>query len=191
VPEEAPDASFGAWRRGPGRAVFDAAGAALGEPAVIAEDLGVITPPVTRLRRELGFPGMAVLQFGFDADDPHGPHRPENHTPDRLVYTSTHDTDTVMGWWGAASAGQREAAIAAGVDPDDLPWSFIELAWSSVCPVAMTAAQDVLGLGSEARMNVPGRAGGSWRWQLEDGQLTREHARRLREVTEEAGRLSA
>jgi 4-alpha-glucanotransferase len=190
VPEEAPDASYGAWRRGPGRAVFTAAQDALGELQVIAEDLGVITPPVTALRRQLGFPGMVVLQFGFDPDDPHGPHRPENHTPDKLVYTSTHDTDTVMGWWGDASAAQHEAAIAAGVDPEDLPWSFLELAWSSVSPVAMTSAQDVLGLGSEGRMNVPGRAGGSWRWRLEDGQLTPEHARRLREITAEAGRLA-
>jgi 4-alpha-glucanotransferase len=190
VPEDAPDASYGAWRRGPGRAVFAAAEGALGELAVIAEDLGVITPPVTRLRRELGFPGMAVLQFGFDPDDPHGPHRPENHTADRLVYTSTHDTDTVMGWWGGASADRRAAAVAAGVDPEALPWSFLELAWVSVCPVAMTSAQDVLGLGSEGRMNVPGRAGGAWRWRLQEGQLTREHARRLRELTRRAGRLA-
>ena len=90
-----------------GAKVFAAAEATLGELPVIAEDLGVITPPVTRLRREFGFPGMVVLQFGFDPDDPHGPHRPENHAPDRLVYTSTHDTDTVMGWWGGADGPPR------------------------------------------------------------------------------------
>jgi 4-alpha-glucanotransferase len=95
-----------------------------------------------------------------------------------------------MGWWGGASADRRAAAVAAGVDPEALPWSFLELAWVSVCPVAMTSAQDVLGLGSEGRMNVPGRAGGAWRWRLQEGQLTREHARRLRELTRRAGRLA-
>lgn len=181
----------GQWRRGPGRAVFDAAARELGELAVIAEDLGVITEPVTRLRRSLGFPGMLVTLFGFDPDDPTGPHRPENHTEDRWIYLSTHDTDTAAGWLSTASpeqlAGVRSALSAAGIAGDDV-WAMIELAFSSVCPVAMLSAQDVLGLGSEARMNVPGTKGKSWRWKLEEGQLTAAHATRLRELTEAAGR---
>ena len=190
VPSGAPDARHGSWKRGPGRAVFAAASRSLGPLNVIAEDLGVITPPVAALRRSLGFPGMVVLQFGFDPDDPDGPHRPANHRADQLVYTSTHDTDTVCGWWGTLDEGARAEAIAAGVDPADVTWSFLRLAWASPCPVAMTAAQDVLGLGSEARMNVPGTKGRSWRWRLEAGALTDAHARRLRELTAEADRLA-
>ena len=184
----------GRWRRGPGRAVFDAAARELGELRVIAEDLGVITEPVTRLRQTLGFPGMLVSLFGFDPDDPTGPHRPENHTPDRWIYVSTHDTDTAAGWYAHASTAQRaglDAALrAAGIAEDEPHWALVRLAFSSPCPVAMLAAQDVLGLGSEARMNVPGTKGKSWRWKLEPGQLTSAHAKRLRAATKAAGRLA-
>ncbi len=107
VPEGAPDASGGHWRRGPGRAVFDAAAAQLGELPMIAEDLGVITEPVARLRRSLGFPGMVVLQFGFDPDDPRGPHRLEHHERDSVVYTGTHDQDTLAGWWSSLDEPSR------------------------------------------------------------------------------------
>ena len=194
VPAGAPTAQHGAWKRGPGRAVFDAAARELGELAVVAEDLGVITPPVTKLRRDLGFPGMLVLQFGFDPGDPRGPHRPENHTEDAWVYVSTHDTDTAGGWWESANREQRAAVHAAlsraGIEDAEEPhWALIRLGAASICPVSMLAAQDVLGLGSEARMNIPGTQGRSWRWKLEPGQLTDDHARRLREITAEGGRL--
>jgi len=195
VAGDAETAVDGRWRRGPGRAVFDAAARELGELGVIAEDLGLITEPVTRLRRELGFPGMLVTLFGFDPDDPDGPHRPENHAEDRWIYVSTHDTDTTAGWFADASEEQRAglaAALAARSiqeDTGDEHWGLIRLAFSSPCPVAMLAAQDVLGLGSEARMNVPGTKGRSWRWKLEPGQLTAAHARRLRAATQEARRL--
>ena len=193
VPEGAPDARGGSWRRGPGRAVFDAAARELGQLPVIAEDLGVITEPVTRLRRKLGFPGMVVMQFGFDPEDPHGPHRLENHETDSVVYTGTHDTDTLRGWWESLPDATRAAAAAqieaAGVAERDPWWSIIRLAYSSPARLAMIQAQDVLGLGSDARMNVPGRATGSWRWQMAPGALTKEHAKRLRAASEEAGRL--
>jgi 4-alpha-glucanotransferase len=192
VPQGARDARGGSWRRGPGRAVFDAARRELGDLGFIAEDLGVITPPVTRLRRELGFPGMVVLQFAFDPDDPRGPHRPENHTGDVVAYTGTHDTDTLRGWWDALEAPRRAEAEAAlreaGVADRDPVWSLIRLWFRSPAPLAMLQLQDVLGLGSEARMNTPGHAAGAWRWRLEQGQLRRTHARRLRAATEEAGR---
>ena len=194
VPEDARDARSGHWRRGPGRAVFDAAAAALGPLPVIAEDLGVITPAVTRLRRDLGYPGMVVMQFGFDPNDPRGPHRIENHERDSVAYTGTHDHNTLRGWWESADAPSRDAAVrqiaAAGVQEPDPWWSIIRLTYSSPALLAMIQAQDVLGLGSEARMNVPGRATGSWRWRMAPGALTAEHARRLRAATEEAGRLA-
>jgi 4-alpha-glucanotransferase len=194
VPADAKHALSGSWKRGPGRAVFDAAERELGSPLpLVAEDLGVITPPVDRLRASLGLPGMRVLQFGFDPDDPHGPHRPENLVEDSVVYTATHDSDTARGWYETLDREQRalvDAELARGGFGGDEPWwGLIRLALSSPGRVAMMQAQDVLGLGSEARMNMPGRAGGSWRWQLEPGALTADLAKRLREATEQSGRL--
>jgi len=193
VPGGDRDARRGTWQRGPGRAPFAAATKALGHPmSFIAEDLGVITPPVTRLRRELGYPGMVVLQFAFDPGDPRGPHRLENHGTDVVAYTGTHDTDTLRGWWSTLEPATREAAVdeiaAAGFEEDEPWWSLIRLAYSSPARLAMIQAQDALGLGSEARMNIPGRATGSWRWRMAPGALTSELAKRLRAATEEAGR---
>ncbi len=190
VPRGARTALHGHWSRGPGRAVFDAAAAELGELAVIAEDLGDITPPVTALRRKLGLPGMAVLQFAFEPDDEHGPHEPHNHEAQQVVYTGTHDSDTVAGWWAALGEGRRAAARRAFVGDADEPvhWAMIRLALASRCDLAMMQAQDVLGLGSEARMNVPGTTGASWKWRMEPGALTAEHAARLRAMTQDAGR---
>jgi 4-alpha-glucanotransferase len=193
VPEGAADARGGRWRRGPGAAVFDAAARSLGPLPVIAEDLGVIPEPVSRLRRSLGFPGMVVMQFGFDPDDPHGPHRLQHHEEGSVVYTGTHDHDTLRGWWEGLPDPVRAAAAeqisSAGVQEREPWWSLIRLAFSSRARLAMIQAQDVLGLGSDARMNVPGRATGSWRWRMAPKALTDEHARRLRAATEEAGRL--
>lgn len=190
VPAGARTAKAGGWRRGPGAAVFRAAEAELGELAVLAEDLGDITPPVRRLRRQLGYPGMAILQFAFNPGDEGGTHDPVSHERDQVVYTGTHDNDTVVGWWETLPQGRRELARAAGLDPaEGISWSMIRLAWSSRCALAMCQAQDVLGLGSEARMNMPGTTGRSWRWRMQPGALTAEHAARLRELTEAAGRL--
>jgi 4-alpha-glucanotransferase len=195
VPAGARVASDGRWRRGPGRALFDAALQQLGPIAVVAEDLGVITPAVTALRESLGFPGMVVLQFGFDPRSPRSVHRFENHEEDRVVYTGTHDHDTARGWYSGLSADARsfvdESFARYGVVESEPWWSLIRLALKSRARVAMMQAQDVLGLGSSARMNDPSRAGGSWRWQMEAGALTPALARRLREATEEAGRLVA
>ncbi len=138
---------------------------------MIAEDLGVITPDVRALRDELGYPGMAVLLWSF-AGPPDNPHRPENHRENQVIYTSTHDTDTLAGTTG---------------DPDT--WPLIERALSSRCALAIVPVQDVLGLGSEARMNRPGVVGdGNWEWRLEPGQLTAAHAARLRESAKASGR---
>jgi 4-alpha-glucanotransferase len=196
VPAGARTAVHGHWHRGPGRALFDALDAQLGPGlALVAEDLGVITPPVERLRDELGLPGMLVLQFGFDPDAPDSPHRPSNHVENRIVYTATHDQDTARGWYESLDPARRELVRAAFADHGIVErqpwWGMIRLALSSPARVAMVQAQDVLGLGSEARMNDPGRAGGSWRWRMERGGLTRSLARRLRAATEESGRLPA
>jgi 4-alpha-glucanotransferase len=194
VDARADTAKGGAWRRGPGAAVFRAVERELGALAVIAEDLGDITPAVTRVRRELGFPGMGVLQFGFGEGDEGGPHHPSNWGEDQVVYTGTHDNDTLGGWWASADTGTRDRALAAaraaGVEERDPVWAMIALAFSASSALAMIQAQDVLGLGSEARMNLPGTKGSSWKWRLQPGQLTGEHAERLREVTEAAGRVA-
>jgi len=195
VPSGARTARSGRWQRGPGRAVFDVVSRSLGDLALVAEDLGVITPAVTRLRESLGFPGMVVLQFGFDPRAPRSVHRFENHVEDRVVYTGTHDHDTARGWYSGLGARTRSYVDAefarVGVVERQPWWSLIRLALRSPARVAMLQAQDVLGLGSEARMNDPGRATGSWRWRLEAGALTPALARRLREATGEAGRLAA
>jgi 4-alpha-glucanotransferase len=196
VPEGARTAAGGRWRRGPGKALFEALARELGAGLpLIAEDLGVITPGVERLRDTLGLPGMLVLQFGFDPSDPHGPHRFENHVENRVVYTGTHDHDTARGWYESLPGVRRSAvdavARAVGVRERQPWWTLIRLAHASPARLAIVQMQDVLGLGSEARMNAPGRAAGSWRWQMERGAATPSLARRLREVTAAAGRLPA
>jgi 4-alpha-glucanotransferase len=195
VPAGAPDASHGRWRRGPGRAPFEAARRELGELGLIAEDLGVITPAVVRLREQLGLPGMVVLEWAFESTDRHSPHRFENHRPASVVYTATHDQEPIVAWWeelGEAERGRVLQALAdAGIVEREPHWALIRLAFSSRAALAMIQAQDLLGLGRESRMNTPGRAGGNWSWQLERGALTPALARRLRSATEESGRLAA
>src|SRR5687768_8011708 len=188
VPRTARHALSGRWRRGPGRAVFDAAQAALGELPLIAEDLGVITPAVDRLRTGLGLPGMAVLQFGFDEHMATSVHAVANIAEDRVAYTGTHDNDTLRGWYESIDAGTRARVDAARPGTAEEPWwDLIALLFASPARVAMIQAQDVLGLGSGARMNQPGTAAGAWKWRL--GALpTAADAHRLREATEAAGR---
>ena len=190
VPEGDADATGGSWRRGPGLALFDAFDRALGPGLpLIAEDLGVITPPVERLRERLGVPGMLVLQFGFDDAD--SPHRPANHVANRVVYTGTHDHDTARGWYESLDAELRaavdDALRAARVQSQEPWWALIELALSSPANTAIVQMQDILGLGSGARMNDPSQVGGNWGWHLESG-LTPDMAKRLRELTEASGR---
>lgn len=217
VPAGSRSAREGHWRRGPGGAPLLAARRELGAQRVIAEDLGVITPPVESLRRRLGIPGMAVLQFLFGDDagkDPVGAVE-----ADRFLYTGTHDQDTLMGWWdslderrsapvlaalrwrgldggGASrkrgrSQGLPAARSGARGDPDDTgPWPLLRLTASSPAGVTMVQMQDLLGLGSQARMNTPGRAARNWRWQMETGAADARLARRLRRICEESGRAA-
>ena len=172
-------ARAGRWRRAPGRELLETVRAELGSLPLVAEDLGVITPAVERLRDELELPGMAVLQFAFDGN-PRNPYLPRNHRERQLVYTGTHDNDTAVGWY--------RARPQLGLDPHEPHWSLIRMAYESRASLAIVPAQDVLGLGSEARMNTPGRSEGNWRWRLEPGQLTEEHAERLHELARRAHR---
>lgn len=170
VPAGAATARAGHWRRGPGAALFLALERALGRLPVIVEDLGMITPDVAALRDELGYPGMAVLLWAFSgAED--NPHRLANHRPNQVVYTSTHDTETL-----------------AGAFPGQDSWSLVELALSSRANLAVLPLQDVLGLGNDARINHPGTQEGNWRWRLEPGRPDRNDAARLRRAAEAAGR---
>jgi len=191
VPERHRTARSGTWRRGPGRELFAAARAALGELPLIAEDLGTITPAVERLRDELGLPGMTVLHFVF-SEGMKNPQRLGGDDTNRVVYTGTHDNDTTCGWWESATRLERanvERALgAAGIHEDEPNWALIRLALVSPARLSLLPAQDLLGLGAEARMNTPGRAEGNWSWRLETGQLTDELARRTRRLTVAAGR---
>jgi 4-alpha-glucanotransferase len=185
VPAGDRTARRGHWHRGPGAALFRAAEAELGPLPVVAEDLGAITPAVVELREELGFPGMLVLQFMLEGG-PRNPHRPENHGEDFVVYTGTHDMDTALGWWRSLGPAQQHAS---GFDPADPSWSMIRAAYASPARIAIVPAQDILRLGSEARMNYPGTTRGNWSWRLEPQALTPALAKRLRAETEAAGRV--
>jgi 4-alpha-glucanotransferase len=184
VPEGNETAVDGKWRRGPGADLFHAVEAELGALPVVAEDLGVITEPVVRLRRELGYPGMVVLQFGLGRDSSN-PHLPQNHEEQSVVYTGTHDNDTTRGWWDSLSEEDR---AWSGLDPADPAWSLLEVAWGSRAALGIAPLQDVFGLGSEARMNLPGTDDGNWQWRFEPADLTAERADRLRDLTERTGR---
>lgn len=193
IPEREKTARNGRWKRGPGAAPFRAMADAVGDLPLVAEDLGVITEPVRRLRSELGLPGMVVTQFAFDPADRRGPHRFEHHQRASVAYTGTHDHAPLAGWWASAPESQRaEAWLAcerAGVSEPEPYWGLIGLTLRSRAAVAIVQAQDVLGLGDEARMNMPGvEGGGNWTWRLEPGQLDSALAKRLRRMTEAAGR---
>jgi len=179
VPAANKTAARGKWRRGPGAGLFHTVEGELGTLNVVAEDLGVITEPVVRLRRELGFPGMAVLQFALGGD-PSNPHLPANHAEQSVVYTGTHDNDTTVGWWESWSDEDR---ARSGLDPADPAWSLIAEAWESRAALAITPLQDVLRLGNEARMNLPGTEDGNWSWRYARRALTDAGAARLRELT--------
>jgi 4-alpha-glucanotransferase len=188
VPAGEETAINGSWQPGPGRAVFDAVRAELGDLPVVAEDLGLITKDVDDLRHALGYPGMAVLQFAFGSgsDNLYLPH---NLTRDTVIYPGTHDNDTTAGWYAATDEQAKDHVRRyLSVSGDDISWDLIRAAWLSVAETAITQLQDVLSLPTSARMNLPGRAEGNWGWRVRAYALTDEAARRLAELTELAGR---
>ncbi len=188
VPASEKTAVNGRWVKGPGADLFVAVENRLGKLPIIAEDLGVITPEVVRLRDRFEFPGMRILQFGFasDANDPFLPH---NYVRNCVVYTGTHDNDVTIGWFETASKREQEAALAYfGSEGNDLHWDFIRWLFASVADTAIVPLQEVLSLGPESRMNYPSRLGGNWSWRVLPGALTAELRRRLRGMTEIYGR---
>lgn len=189
VPADAPDASGGHWEIAPGGEVFAAARRALGEVPVIIEDLGVITPDVIALRELLGFPGMNVLQFAFE-NDPRNVYLPHNYRRNSVVYTATHDNQTTVGWFRSRPEHERAAVQTyLGRDGSDIAWDLIRVAWASVANTAIAPMQDVLRLGDEARMNVPGQPVGNWSWRMLPSQLDPSLADGLRELTHAYGRI--
>jgi 4-alpha-glucanotransferase len=187
VPADADTAEEGAWEPGPGVGLFDAVRAALGGLPFVAEDLGVITEDVTALRKTLGLPGMRVLQFGFDATD--GDHTPHRLTKDIVVYTGTHDNDTTRGWFASLDAKAKARVLDyLGGTAEEVSGSMIRAAYTSVADLAVAPLQDVLDLGSEARMNVPGVARGNWSWRAPSDAFTPERAHRLRRLAEDTER---
>jgi 4-alpha-glucanotransferase len=167
IPAHYRTAERGRWVKSPGRELFAAARATLGVLPFIAEDLGVITPDVLALRNDLGLPGMRVLQFAFGDRGADNPFLPHNYDCNTVAYTGTHDNDTTVGWFGGLGKSERAAVEryvpGAAKQPAD---ALIRLAWSSIADLAIAPAQDVLSLGSAARMNTPGRPVGNWRWRL-------------------------
>ncbi|MBI2212754.1 MAG: 4-alpha-glucanotransferase [Acidobacteria bacterium] len=184
-----PTAMNGRWRRGPGKSLFDAIRNALGDLPLIAEDLGVITADVEKLRHQLRLPGMKILQFAFgDLDNPYAPH---NHTADSIVYTGTHDNDTTLGWFRSTHDWERRRALDyIGGDERSFHWSMIRAAMTSVARWAIVPAQDIFGLGSEGRMNRPGVASGNWGWRAHHDNFSVDLANHLRFHTELGGRLA-
>ena len=187
IPANEPTAIHGRWMPGPGKSLFDAIRAALGDLPLIAEDLGFITEDVHELRKAIDVPGMKILQFAFaQTDSPHLPHRFEPRT---VVYTGTHDNDTARGWYATAPDDERDIARDyLGCEQTDIAWGLIRAAYTSVAEIAVVPVQDILALGSEGRMNRPGAPHDNWTWRLRPGALTREHAEKLRRLGEITGR---
>ena len=184
IPAAEQTAVKGEWIKAPGLALFRALEEALGPLPLVAEDLGVITPEVDALRIELGLPGMKVAQFGFSDRGAHI-HLPHRYTPQTVAYTGTHDNNTTLGWWKSAGKAER-AAIEAYVGENAKPpvWPLIRAIESSVAQLAVIPAQDLLELGSEARMNTPAIAAGNWHWRAAEGCWTPELAARLAALAE-------
>ena len=200
VPASEPVATHGRWVQGPGAAFFERTGARLAElgiePRIIVEDLGVITPEVDRLRDRFGFPGMRILQMAFGTDPKASEYLPHSYVRNCVVYTATHDHNTTRGWFTAepgtqstqsAAVIEAERAAAcryAGSDGAEIHWDFIRLALGSVAAMAIVPLQDVLGLGTEARMNRPGSGSGNWEWRFAPDALGDELSARLAALTD-------
>jgi len=195
VPASASTAAGGKWVKGPGAEFFQTLQTELKELPFIAENLGVITPEVESLRKQFGFPGMSLLQFAF-GNDPQGPSfRPHNYSRELVAYTGGHDNDTTVGWWTSSGAGestrteqdiQKEHDFTRaylGFQEEPIHWVFIRTVLASVAKIAIIPLQDVLGLGSNARMNLPGTLSGNWRWRCKPKALTKGIIEQLRELT--------
>ena len=194
VPGDATTAVHGQWVQGPGIELFQEMTAALGPLPIVAENLGLITPEVETLRETLGYPGMSILQFAFGGDGQAKEFQPHTFPCERVVYTGTHDNDTTVGWWTAGVGGDstrtqddidREHAFACrylNTDGQEMHWTLMRAALASVADTVLIPMQDILGLGSDARMNLPGRQAGNWQFRFHWDQLTPEMTARLRDL---------
>jgi len=186
----------GKWVKGPGASLFEAMKKALGKLPIVAENLGVITPDVEALRERFGFPGMAILQFAFGTDPQAPAFRPHNYPHHLVAYTGTHDNDTVVGWWtsGAGADSTRTLSDVAkemeyarrylNTDGREINWVMIRTLMASVADTVLFPLQDVLGVGSDGRMNLPGSSSGNWRWRFRAEALTPAISSRLKELAE-------
>lgn len=173
IPADAPTAKYGKWKNGPGRRLFEVLGREIPSLSIVAEDLGAVTPKVKRLLKVCGYPGMKVLLFAFDSDMKNM-HLPHNLPRNTVLYTGTHDNDTIKGWWSKAGEAERRFAldylkIGSGAD---ICGALIEAAFGSAADTAIIPMQDFLRLGGEARMNTPGTVGLNWKWRMQPGELT-------------------
>ncbi len=193
VPAGERTAINGRWAQGPGSKLFHRVQSGLGDLDIVAENLGVITPEVEAIRHEFNFPGMAILQFAFGADPQASSFRPHNYERELFAYTGTHDNDTVMGWWNSEGGDstrtgdqvRKEKAFTLeylGPGGEPMNWKMIRTLLASVARAAIVPMQDVLGLGSESRMNTPATSSGNWSWRMRPGAFTPEHQTRLREL---------
>ncbi|NUN70669.1 MAG: 4-alpha-glucanotransferase [Bacteroidetes bacterium] len=183
IPATEATAVKGRWVKGPGAKLFDAIEKKLGKMPIIAEDLGEITPDVVELRDRYNFPGMRILQFAFAADTKNN-FLPHNFVANTVVYSGTHDNDTTVGWFRSATEREREFVKRyAGTTGAEIHWDLIRLAAQSVAVMAVVPFQDVLGLGTDARMNMPGHALGNWSWRFSWDQVQSWHALKLYEIT--------
>ena len=195
VPASEKTAINGRWIKGPGEEFLTALQNVFGGLPIVAENLGVITPPVENLRQQFGLPGMSLLQFAFGTD-PQGPSfRPHNYGRDLVAYTGGHDNDTTVGWWSSSGASdstrtpedvRKEHEFARAYlnfeDDSEVNWVMIRAVLASVADVAIVPLQDVLGLGSAARMNLPGKVSGNWKWRYAPGALVDDLSARLRSL---------
>ena len=188
VPYGEKTAIKGKWIDGPGKAFFTAMLERFGKLPIIAEDLGVITPDVETLRDEFGFPGMKVLEFAFDSAEAND-YLPFNYSKNCIVYTGTHDNDTVQGWFASASKADRAYVLDyLNTSGEEIHWGLIRLAWSSVANTAIVPMQDLLGLDSSGRMNIPGTTVNNWQWRAKEEDFTEELAKKLAKLTTLYGR---
>lgn len=194
VPASEKTAVNGEWVPAPGRALFETLARRLLSLPLIAEDLGIITPDVRELQREMGFPGMAVLQFGFNGDLRENPHTPFMHTRSQVVYTGTHDNPPTRGWFTDNATWEEKNLLTAyagyEITPDNVAQALIRMALASIADMAVVPAQDVLGLGMDSRMNMPSTTEGNWTWRLQPGRLNRETMGWLARYTALLGRHS-
>jgi 4-alpha-glucanotransferase len=188
IPAEDKTAENGSWVSAPGEELFGALQDALGDLPFMAEDLGVITPEVERLRDSFGFAGMKILLFAFGGDA-HNLYLPHNHIKNSVVYTGNHDNDTIVGWFASANKTEREFCLKyLDSDAREVHWDFIRAAFSSVADTAIVPMQDILGLGNEGRMNLPSTDSGNWNWRCREKDFSPKLAAKLKEITKIYGR---